>query len=423
MSASVLAPRGLAAGTASPLSGAGLRICMLLHKSVVHDSRVRREARTLAAAGHCVTVIELGPVATPSLDGFTRVSALPAAWVRRRMPSHLYRIAFAINFVRHVRAFAPDVVHAHDAAMLAPGLLGARLTGARLLYDSHELATSVPYRERGWARFVAAVERLAVPRADAVVTVSDGIAELLHERYSLRRRPAVVRNVCALTRPSAQARRRRRTQEERRTSPRGPDRRRSGLRVELGVDDTVPVVLHQGAAAPGRGCETLIRALGMIDNARLVFLGQSTAGFGAELERLAAELGLADRVHFFSSVALSDLLVWTAEADVGVSLLQDTCENHRHALPNKVFEYIAARLPVVVSSLPELERVTDEHGIGWAVDPADPVSVAKGLNEALQSADANLHWRLEHAGETLAWEREQSRLLAVYEELPTFPRR
>jgi len=131
---------------------------MLLHKSVEFDSRVRREAAALAREGHDVTVLELAAVpAGERLDGFARCSAEPPAWMRRHLPFQLYRLAFLAWFVRGLRRLCPDIVHAHDAAMLLPGIIGARLTGARLVYDSHELATSVPYRDRAWAWFVAAI--------------------------------------------------------------------------------------------------------------------------------------------------------------------------------------------------------------------------------------------------------------------------
>ena len=125
--------------------------------------------------------------------------------MRRRLPFHLYRLAFLAWFVGGVVRLRPDAVHAHDAAMLLPGVVGARVTGALLVYDSHELATSVPYRERAWAWFVATIERLAVPRCAAVITVSDGIAERLRLRYRLRRTPTVVRNVTALRLPARDA--------------------------------------------------------------------------------------------------------------------------------------------------------------------------------------------------------------------------
>ena len=93
----------------------------------------------------------------------------------------------------------------------------------------------------------------------------------------------------------------------------------------------------------------------------------------------------------------------TAEADVGVSLLSDSCENHRLALPNKLFEYIAAGVPVVTSALPELERVVRGRGIGWTVDPADPADVRRGLTEALGArGDAALRARVAAAARRAA---------------------
>jgi hypothetical protein len=168
-----------------------MRIAMLLHKSVEYDSRVRREADALASAGHQVWVLELAEVVggAARLDGFTRRSCLPPSWLRRWLPFHLYRAIFLLYFLWGIVRVRPDVVHAHDAAMLLPGAIGARLVGARLVYDSHELATGVPYRDAGWAWFVAALERAIIPRCAAVITVSDGIAERLQQRYGLAASP------------------------------------------------------------------------------------------------------------------------------------------------------------------------------------------------------------------------------------------
>ncbi len=159
---------------------------MLLHKSVIHDSRVRREASALAACGYRVTVVELAPDAAGTLDGFARRSASPPAAWRDRLPRSLYRLAFVARFVQEARRLRPDVVHVHDAAMLVPGLIATRLTGARLVYDSHELATGVAYRDALFGGFVAAIEWLGMRRASVVITVSDGIADALQDRYGLR---------------------------------------------------------------------------------------------------------------------------------------------------------------------------------------------------------------------------------------------
>lgn len=371
------------------------RVSMLLHKSVAHDTRVRREAAALAAAGYEVTVVHL-PGGAERGGGEALPCALLPATVRRgreRLP-HPVRLGIeATRLGRLAAAARPDVVHAHDAAMLLPGLLAARRRGARLVYDSHELATGVPYRGGAWPAVVAAAERLGVSRADAVLTVSDGIAVRLAERYRLRAPPAVVRNACDLPPPGA--------------AP-APD-----LRHELGIGGA-PLVLHQGSAAPGRGCETLIAALALLPGAHLLLLGPA-AGDAARLGAVATTAGVSDRVHFRPPAPPAALLSHTAQADVGVSLLDDSCENHRLALPNKLFEYIAAGLPVVVSELPEMARLVRARRIGWCADPADPESVAAALRAPLaQRGDQGLREHLAKAASGLTWAREKKRLLTVY---------
>jgi glycosyltransferase involved in cell wall biosynthesis len=368
---------------------------MLLHKSVEFDSRVRREAKALSAAGHDVTVLHLAPTPVAQAvarEGYAVASAEPPRPLRR-LPAGLRRLAFMAKFVAGVRRLRPDVVHAHDAAMLAPGLVGARLTRARLVYDSHELATGVPYRKRLWAWFVGALERAVIRRCDGVITVSDGIADRLEQLHGLDERPLVVRNLPDLPGPEGKGR----------------------LRKRLGVGD-VPLVLHQGAPARDRGCEQLVQAMVRVQDAHLVFLGDGgDRGYGAHLAGLAEECGVRKRVHFVPSVPLHELLSYTSEADVGVSLLEGTCENHRLALPNKVFEYVAAGIPVVASDLPELGRLVEDHGIGWTVDPDELTELASVLQSAVERrAGSELRARLDRARTTLTWADESRRLLDLY---------
>ena len=370
---------------------------MLLHKTVDHDARVRREASALTEAGHEVVVVHLprGGGPPPAVEGFEVRSAATPAWTER-LPGGARRSLAAARIVRVAAGVRPDVVHAHDAAMLAPGWLVAKRAGARLVYDSHELATGVPYHSRAWYRLVSTLERRIVPRCAAVITVSDGIAERLQRKYGLERRPTVVRNLPDLPPPA--------------------EGRAEDLRASLGVG-TAPLVLHHGAAAQDRGGESLIRSLAQLDGAHLLFLGGDGA-YADDLQALSAQLGLGSRIHFRAPVPLAELLSYSAQADVGVTLLEDTCENHRLALPNKAFEYVAAGIPVVASDLPELSRVVDSYGIGWTVDPADPTSIAAGLRSALESGDdPQLRERLDRAAEELSWARERERLVALYAEL------
>ncbi len=374
-----------------------MRIAMLLHKGVAHDTRVRREAGALAAAGHEVTVVHLPDAREDEPIGLPY--RLKRATIRRRrdrLPRPVRLASEATRLALGAASTEPDAIHAHDAAMLLPGLLAARRSGAALVYDSHELATGVPYRDRLWAAFVAAVERLGAPRADATITVSDGIAERLAERYRLRRNPVVIRNFPDLPPPGA---------------ARAPD-----LRRELGVGDA-PLIVHQGAPAEGRGCQTLVRALADLPDAHLLFLGAGEAD-ERRLRENAQRAGSGNRVHVLAPVAPEALLSHTAQADVGVSLLEDSCDNHRLALPNKLFEYVAAGLPVVVADLPEAAGLVRGLEIGWCADPARPAAVAAALREALRRQDdPELQRCLAEARGELTWESEKRGLVSLYDEL------
>lgn len=375
-----------------------MRICMLLHKDVAHDNRVRREASALAAAGHEVTVVHL-PSSGSDVETAEPPYRLVPATLRRgrdRLP-HAVRLGVeASRLARRAASSKPDAVHCHDAAMLLPGLLAAGRSGARLVYDSHELATGVPYRRGAWPMLVAAVENRGAPRASAVITVSEGIAARLDERYRLQGAPTVVRNVCDLPPPGAAG---------------APD-----LRRKLSIGDA-PLILHQGAVAAGRGCETAVRALASLPSAHLLFLG-AEGPYAERLGALASEYCVGARTHLVGPVAPEALLSYTVQADVGVSLLEDSCENHRLALPNKLFEYVAAALPVVVSDLPEAARLVRALGIGWCASPGDAESVAETLRIALaRRGNEDLRRRLRRAASELTWEREKQRLLAVYENL------
>jgi hypothetical protein len=232
-----------------------------------------------------------------------------------------------------------------------------------------------------------------------VITVSDGIAERLRRRYRLARTPTVVRNVTAL-------------------QERGP----GGLRMRLGIDADTPLVLHQGAPAPARGCEMLLDALRALPGVQLAFLGDPEPGYAELLRSAVRARDLQDRVTLLASVPLEQLLAHTAEADVGVTLLQDTCENHRLALPNKLFEYIAAGVPVVASALPETRALVEHYRIGWCVTPGDPAALADALELALsRRRDPELRERLDRAAQELSWEREQQRLVQLYALLAAAP--
>ena len=172
----------------------------------------------------------------------------------------------------------------------------------------------------------------------------------------------------------------------------------------LTADPKIPIILHLGQLRKDRGCEVLVAAMRHVRSGHLIFLGGGP--LKTELQKLAVSVEAADRIHFLDPVSPDKVLGAASTASVGVTLLQGTCLNHQYALPNKLFEYISAGIPVLASRLPELERVVADYGLGVVVDEKSPDLVGQALNDMLSDSDARAQWSdaAEKARETFNWD-------------------
>lgn len=282
----------------------------------------------------------------------------------------------------------PDMVVSSDL----PGLVGAgraaRSLGIPHLHDCHELYLESTSFRKAERRILAPMERRYMRHADAVVAVNVSIADEYGRRYG--RRPVVVRNCAA------------RIAEELPTLD---------LRTLAGLAPTARVILYQGGFSVGRGLEVCVGAVANLpDDVHLVLLG-----YGPLRESLlewAHDAGVGDRVHVVDAVPPEELMQWTASADVGLMPYQPVSRNNLYALPNKIFEYTTAGLPIVVSDLPELRSIALGAGCGAVYDPFDSVSLSGALGQVL--ADLNSYRDASRDyGRVNVWENE--RLILVGE--------
>ncbi len=373
-----------------------------------HDARVLRAASLGMELGGRVSVLAMhGPGLAESerVDGLEvrRFGLASRSLPRRRAWQMLKYAELAARMTAAGARIRPDLVHAHDLNALPIGWAIARLTGARLVYDSHELwADRSPGGNRpGWfTRTGIRAERFFGRRADAVITVSDGIAHLI-ERDAGLRVAGVIRNLPEPAPPSA-------------------DSERGGpLRRALGVGPDAPVLLYQGGLHPGRGLGVLVEAMARLPRGRttLVFLGAGS--LRPELEARAGDLSLGGDVRFLDAVPPGELAAWTRGATLGLHPIEDRSLNHRHCLPNKLFEYIQAGVPVLVSDLPEMRRVVEEYRVGETCPPGDPAALAERIGAMLSDPSRLATYRRNtvRAASELNWNREKSRLAAVYRRL------
>lgn len=341
---------------------------MLVRNRFTNDTRVEKEARTLLAAGYRVTVVADGAADLPSREDRDGIDV-------RRVPRSGSRLPGA-RYVRHERrltrlltSLRPAVLHAHDSNALLPVALAARRLGVPFVYDAHDLWLGRPRRDRSRAYFAAgqalygAIERAFAPRAAATITVSPPLADHLARQYGLRR-VVLVPNYPELD----------------------DGTRRLDLRTLGPLDPDAPLVLYLGGLMAGRGLEGLVDAMALVPGAQLVLLGDGA--LGAALRRRAADRAIAQRVHVLAPVPSDEVVAWARSADIGVSPIVPSCLNYRYSLPNKLFQYMAASLPVVASDLPQVRQVVTGARCGLVVDTERPEAMAAAIRELLADPNA-----------------------------------
>lgn len=293
-----------------------------------------------------------------------------------------------------------DIYHAHDLNTLFPAYIAARLTGARLVYDSHELwsgrnvAGGLSASEK---RRTIRLEGFLIRRVDAAITVCQAIARELAEMYGIPE-PHVIRNCPHYV-----------------GEPLHPDR--AGTRIPRRGDQKI--LLYLGRITFNRGLETLLGALSALPEFDLVMMGNGDPRYIRTLMERASELDVAQRVHLVDAVPYNEVAATAAEADLGVVLLQNSCLSYYYSLPTKLFECIQAGLPVIVSNFPELLKVIKEYDVGVACDPSDPRAIVKAVKEIFSDPARFQRMRRNArlAARELNWESEGRKLVEVYRSL------
>ncbi len=189
------------------------------------------------------------------------------------------------------------------------------------------------------------------------------------------------------------------------------------LRDDLAIPEGQSVILHQGKIQKARGCHLLARAMQYVSGATLVFMGDGPLRQAVEDEVIA--LGLTERVKFKPAVLPEQLHAYTSSADIGVTLLEDTCLNHRYALPNKLFEYLMAGVPVLASDLPEIGGIVEDFGVGCVVEPRDPKEIGRVLQAMVDAPGDREKWATATPAvfETFNWENASDILRRNYKNL------
>lgn len=360
------------------------RICVSVSNDLMCDNRVDKTCQSLVGCGLEVRLIGRRFSFAPCLEQRAYDCRRLRVWCRKNF---LYYAELNVSLFFYLLFSRQSLLWANDLDTLLPNFLVAKLKGIPLIFDSHEHFTQVPeLKDNPFAQKVwKAVEKLCVKRCDGVVTVCNPIRDYFKSEYNAE--SVVVRNI--------------------------PFRTAASNRLVPSAKKE-NILVWQGAVNVERGLEELCEAMRYVD-ARLIIMGQGD--IKAKLESMVKNWGIEDKVCFKGRLPFEQMMKITRSAKLAISIDKPDNGNYAISLPNKIFEYISACVPVLVSPLCEIEPVEQKYQTGVFIRSYNPKELAKQITELLsdnQSLDTMAANCQKAAGE-LCWENEQKKIFELIE--------
>lgn len=355
------------------------------------DQRLKRHCSTLFEAGY--NVVLTGRLLSESLPvGYRPYRTRRVRHIFNRGP--LFYAEYNIRLFFYLLISKCDILHANDLDTLPANFLASLIRRKPLVYDSHELFTEVPELtgrpviRKTWEM----IEKFIFRRLRYIITVNSSIARVYENKYG--KNIIVIRNLPF------------KYQFKNELSP-----------LNFGLPEGQKLIILQGAGINrDRGAEEAVEAMQYIDNAVLVIAGKGDAIH--RLKEKVTNSGLASRVFFIPAMPYEKLMQLTRLCDCGLSVDKDCNLNYRYSLPNKLFDYIMAGIPVVVSDLPELRKIVEKYRVGLIVEEFTPKGIAEKINLILSERDKqDRRDCLKKAAEELNWDNEKKILISLYDSI------
>lgn len=343
------------------------------------------------------------------------------------LPERIYRLVATLDYYRQgigaMRAMRPALVHCNDYNTVWIGVGAKLVAGSTLIYDSHELwPDRNGRREPRW--WLMLCEALFVRVADRLLATSPGHAAEIARRYRVTP-PQVIRNIPERGAPVDRSGRSA-GGDVSDWEGAGDCAGRSGRDSDAvrGEGQWFRPIVYVGAVTSHRGLEQAIEALAHAPGVALRIVGPGRPEFRARLVKLAEEHRVGERVRVEQPVTPDSVVETIARGScAGLALIQPSCLSYELSLPNKVFEYLAAGLPILASDLPVIGAFTEEHRCGLVVPPDDPVAIGRAMLEiADPERNRELRRAAEEAASRISWKREAEILERSYREAGGAPK-
>ena len=338
-----------------------MKICNCVKNSIWYDPRVRKQISEYVRRG--VEVVAVGCMCPRYIKSEVDKIECPVS-IAKISPDYfksglsvfkkLYReMSTNYQMFKLIVDSKADIIHANDLNALIPAYFASKKLKAKLVYDSHEIFIENPWvaRFKVLHDLLFIVERKLLRKTDLLINVSNASSDYMNDLYRIKSR-VVVTNCISQTTLST---------------------------IKMQVKNEGFEVLNHGQFYEGRGYDVMVQAallLTDIPDVKLVL-----RGFGSMEERLrkdALQLGCSN-VVFAPPVKTSELICCASASHVGIAITEQICLNFKLSISNKIFEYAAAGLPVIMSNIPEHRYLNEKYHFGIILENDTPECLAAAI--------------------------------------------
>ncbi|WP_373358243.1 glycosyltransferase [Acinetobacter lactucae] len=362
-------------------------------------SRVLKQVNSLTKNGifEKITIIALGSEKLKEYEKITDdIDLHRIRLYTRNLPKNLLfqflkYLEFFIRTIFILYKIKPAVVNAHALGVLPFALSAKYLFKSLVVYDAHELETEQVAGMNLRKKISKWFERKLIRKVDMMIVVSESIADWYVNEYDIKR-PSVVLNA--------------------------PNKRElkanNHFREQLAIRDEQVILLYQGGLFAGRGVQLILEAFKERSDDKVIAVFMGYGELEQDIKSVAAE---RNNVFFFPAVPPQVVLEYTSSADMGIHLIQNTCLNHDYCMPNKLFEYSMAGLPIIVSNMKDMSELVIENNMGTVISDFS----VNGINQAIDDfLNQNLIVMKENAYRVAcenSWEVQEQKMLVAYEDM------
>ena len=357
------------------------------------DQRVQKHCFTLMDKGY--EVILIGRVLPDSLSlNFPFKSKRFKLWVNK---GALFYAFYNIRLFIYLLFNKCNLIFSNDLDTLPACYLASKLKKTNILYDSHEYFLGVPEIQNKklvksvWSFF----ERTILPRLNHFITVNPSIASLYKKSYGLK--PSIIRNI-----PSSQN---------------FPKHIKTRDDLQLPADAFI-VILQGSGININRGAEEFILSMKYTEsNLFALIIGKGDVW--NKLIEIIKENDLHNKVRLIERLPYPEMIQYTLNSNIGVTLDKPGNSNYENSLPNKIFDYAFSGLPVLGSNIKEVSKVINEYQIGSVIDSVNPESIANALNYFFLNKSFYNFCKQNTLilKEKLSWEKESEKLTEILSKL------